>query len=188
MSEHHDFARTMEEYLAKWVTPSLPSRAPAPPPLRPDWDAYFLGIATAVAARADCSRRKVGAVIVGPDNRIRSTGYNGAPPGGKSCLAGECPRGLHYEKVDAAGVSCCGCGDTTEWPCPNAAAPLSSYDTGAGACIALHAEQNAVIYAGRQACLGGTMFITCEPCDGCWRMLRASGLARVAWPEGEEIL
>lgn len=28
---------------------------------RPDWDAYFLGIARAVAERADCTRSKVGA-------------------------------------------------------------------------------------------------------------------------------
>lgn len=48
---------------------------------RPDWDDYFLGVADAVAVRADCRRRQVGAVIVSEDRRIISTGYNGRPRG-----------------------------------------------------------------------------------------------------------
>lgn len=51
--------------------------APASRTARPDWDTYFLGVADAVAVRADCRRRQVGAVIVSEDRRIISTGYNG---------------------------------------------------------------------------------------------------------------
>jgi dCMP deaminase len=47
---------------------------------RPDWDDYFLGIARAVAARGECVRSRVGAVLV-RDNRIVATGYNGVPAG-----------------------------------------------------------------------------------------------------------
>lgn len=128
--------------------------------LRPTWDAYFLGIASAVAARADCSRRKVGAVIV-RNHRIVSTGYNGSPPGGKSCLKGECPRGL------------------------SSVEPLSSYDTGPGSCIALHAEANALLYASRDDREGSTLYITCEPCDGCLRLIRGSGLKAYVYTYGE---
>src|SRR5690554_8184634 len=56
---------------------------------RPDWDEYFLGIAGAVAARSDCERSRVGAVVV-KDLRIRGTGYNGAPAGMSGCST--CPR------------------------------------------------------------------------------------------------
>lgn len=127
------------------------------PSVRPDWDEYFLGIAIAVSARADCSRRKVGAVVV-RDHRIVATGYNGAPPGGKSCLQGDCPRAN-------SGVD-----------------PGSGYDTGPGACIAVHAEANAALYAGRDGCLGSTLYISCQPCDGCARLVEASGIARVVYP------
>ena len=53
----------------------------------PGWDDYFLGIADAVAARAKCTRRRVGAVLT-IDHRIIATGYNGAAPGEDDCLAG----------------------------------------------------------------------------------------------------
>ena len=133
---------------------------------RPDWNDYFLTIAEAVSRRADCTRRRVGAVIVDRDHRIVSTGYNGAEAGGPSCLKGDCPRG----RQTATQV-----------------APGSSYDTGAGACIALHAEQNAIMYAGQARCVDSSLYVTTEPCDGCLRMIRASGLAMVVWPDGWDV-
>lgn len=132
---------------------------------RPSWDDYFLGIAGAVAARADCTRRQVGAAVVDTQRRIASTGYNGAPSQGGSCLAGDCPRGA----LDAV-------------------APGSSYDTDAGACIALHAEQNALLWADPARLRGGTIYITDAPCNGCLRMLKGSGLAHVIWPGGDILL
>lgn len=123
---------------------------------RPDWDIYFLMIAEAVSARADCTRRKVGAVIF-KDNRIVSTGYNGAPAGDPGCLEGACPRGrLSYEE------------------CP----PEGSYDN----CIGIHAEANAIIYAGRDKCLNAGIAITREPCSGCMKLIHASGIVRIVTP------
>ncbi len=49
---------------------------------RPDWDTYFMEIALVTATRANCSRRKVAAVVVS-ENRVISTGYNGTPRGVK---------------------------------------------------------------------------------------------------------
>lgn len=60
--------------------------------------------------------------------------------------------------------------------------PGSSYDTGAGACIALHAEQNAILRAGLE-CRGATLYITDKPCDGCARLIEGSGIARVVFPD-----
>lgn len=125
---------------------------------RPDWTTYWLDVARAVSARADCSRRQVGAIIVDERNRIVSSGYNGSPPGGPSCLAGECPRG-------ASGVP-----------------PESSYDTGPGACIAVHAEANAIIYGDPSRMRNGTVYCTDKPCTGCQRLIDGMGLG-VVWDE-----
>jgi len=56
---------------------------------RPDWDTYFIRIASEVAMRSTCPRASVGAVIV-KDNRILSTGYNGAPAGKPHCIDEGC--------------------------------------------------------------------------------------------------
>lgn len=68
---------------------------------RPNWDQYFLCIAHEVASRATCPRASVGVVIV-KDNRILSTGYNGAPSGEPHCteagclmINGHCERTIH---------------------------------------------------------------------------------------------
>lgn len=124
---------------------------------RPDWPLYFLGIADAVAKRGECTRSQVGAVLVSPDNRVVATGYNGAPKGRPSCLDGACPRAS------------------------SSVAPGSSYDTGAGACIAIHAEANALLYASLEDRQGARLFITREPCKGCWRLIQGSGVATVIW-------
>jgi len=50
-----------------------------------DWNNYFMEICNVVAKKATCPRKSVGAVVV-KNNRIISTGYNGAPKGMKHCL------------------------------------------------------------------------------------------------------
>lgn len=45
------------------------------------WDEYFIRIAHLVAQKSKDRSTKVGAVIVGPDREIRSTGFNGFPRG-----------------------------------------------------------------------------------------------------------
>lgn len=150
--------------------------------MRPSWDEYFLGIAEAVAARADCTRSKVGAVIV-KNNRIVSTGYNGSPVGEPGCLTdGACPRGKHYE-VPLHGykiVTQCACSHS--WPCPEASEPCSSYDN----CPAVHAEANALLYADRDKCEGATLYVTREPCAWCAKLIRGAGITRVHFRELRE--
>jgi dCMP deaminase len=168
--------------------------------VRPDRNEWHLKGALWLAEMGDCTRRKVGALIVGPDKRIWGMGYNGTYADGPSCLKGDCPRGRHYE-VDhlmtrnwrleggamvADKVPACACGNL--WPCPDAVTPGSSYDTGPGACISTHAEGNAKTDAMRRG--GGhldgcTMFVSCEPCEGCTRDLRnTTGIGALIWPHG----
>ena len=45
------------------------------------WHKYFIEMADFVAAKSKDKSTKCGAVIVGPDNEVRSMGYNGFPRG-----------------------------------------------------------------------------------------------------------
>ena len=46
-----------------------------------NWDEYFMSVALLAAMRSKDPNTQVGACIVGEDNRIISTGYNGFPRG-----------------------------------------------------------------------------------------------------------
>lgn len=123
---------------------------------RPSWDVYFMEIAHLVASRATCPRRSVGAVVV-RDRRILATGYNGAPAG-----VSHCPNE----------------GELHDWPqgCMRA-----------GHCIrALHAEQNALLQAAKLGipCDGSMIYVTCQPCNTCAKMIINAGISRVIY-EGD---
>lgn len=57
---------------------------------RPSWDDTWMLVANVMSLRATCPRRHVGCVIVSPDQRILSTGYNGSPRGFKHCADSGC--------------------------------------------------------------------------------------------------
>lgn len=180
---------------------------------RPDWHEYGLNLARAAAARGDCTRRQVGAVILDAQHRVVSVGYNGSYPGGPSCLEGQCPRGRHYRRTGYADYDCpvarygkitcsddctgrghpgvysggiCACGNA--WPCTDAMEAGSSYDTGAGACIAVHAEMNALLAVDdRSRLLGAALYVTAEPCDGCLKILRSTALRAIHWRGGDQV-
>lgn len=140
------------------------------------WDQWGLELAKAVALRADCSRRQVGAVLMRPDHTIVATGYNGAPSGQVGCLAGGCPRG-NASRDEVPG-----------YDDPRVlAAELqpSSYDIGPGACIAVHAEQNALLRASWDQMVQSTLYVTDRPCPGCLRTIQGSPVMRVVAPDYE---
>lgn len=119
---------------------------------RPEWDEYFLELADLVARRSSCLRRHVGAVLV-KNERIISTGYNGAPRGLAHCLDVGClreemqiPSGQRYEL-----------------------------------CRGVHAEQNAIINAAYYgvATEGSVLYCTNQPCIICARMIINAGITKV---------
>ena len=57
--------------------------------LRPDWDQYFMKLASLAAQRSNCMKRRVGCVLV-REKRVISTGYNGTPRNLKNCNEGGC--------------------------------------------------------------------------------------------------
>jgi len=131
---------------------------------RPTWDEYYLDIARVVATRVDCTRAHHGAVIVDDAHRIVSTGYNGAAPGMPGCMtAGACPRG----RITPDGL-------------PHLAGGYDDPESD-GYCLAVHAEANAIVYAGRSKTVGTTIYVTGDPCHGCMKLIRSAGIVRVVY-------
>jgi dCMP deaminase len=121
-------------------------------PERPNWEEYFLELAELVATRSTCLRRKVGAVLV-KNERIISTGYNGAPRGMAHCLEIGC---LREQKKIPSG---------------------QRYEL----CRGVHAEQNAIINAAYYgvSTADAILYCTNQPCILCARMIINAGITAV---------
>lgn len=117
---------------------------------RSSWDEYFLDLAATTSTRATCSRRKHGAVIV-QSRRIVATGYNGGPSGYAHCEDGGCPR----------------------------AASTAPQGHDYEACIAIHAEANALLFSSPEERDGATLYCTGAPCFGCAKLISNSGISEV---------
>lgn len=121
---------------------------------RPGWDQYFMDIAKVTAARSNCLKRKVAALIV-RDRRIISTGYNGTPRGTKNCNEGGCPR------------------------CNS----LTASGTGLAECLCSHGEENAIVQAAYHGVglTDSTLYSTFAPCLLCAKMIINSGISEVVY-------
>lgn len=102
-----------------------------------------------VATRSTCLRRQIGALVV-KDNVIVSTGYNGAPKGFPHCLDVGCRR----DKLNIAS------GERHE------------------ECVGVHAEQNALLQAGRDA-ESATLYVNAYPCKICAKLIINAGIIKV---------
>ncbi|KAJ4332644.1 Deoxycytidine monophosphate (dCMP) deaminase [Didymella glomerata] len=124
--------------------------------LRPSWDQYFMQLADLAALRSNCMKRRVGCVIV-KEKRVVSTGYNGTPRGMTNCNEGGCPR------------------------CNNAA----KGGVGLSTCLCLHAEENALLEAGRDR-IGQTAILYCNtcPCLTCSVKITQVGISEVVYNQG----
>jgi dCMP deaminase len=124
--------------------------------LRPSWDQYFMQLADLAAHRSNCMKRRVGCCIV-REKRVISTGYNGTPRGMTNCNEGGCPR---CNSASRAGVD------------------LST-------CLCLHAEENALLEAGRDR-IGETSILYCNtcPCLTCSVKITQVGISEVVYNQG----
>lgn len=124
--------------------------------LRPTWDAYFMRLADLAALRSNCMKRRVGCVIV-KDNRVVATGYNGTPRHLTNCNEGGCSR---CNKGQGSGAA------------------LST-------CLCLHAEENALLEAGRDRIAGENSILYCNtcPCLTCSIKIVQSGIKQVVYAQ-----
>jgi dCMP deaminase len=66
------------------------------------WKDYFLNMVNYIASKSKDPSTKVGAIIVGEDNEIRSTGFNGLPRGMKDDIPVRNERPLKYKYYEHA--------------------------------------------------------------------------------------
>lgn len=101
-------------------------------------------------------KRRVGCVLV-REKRVVSTGYNGTPRGMRNCNDGGCSR--------------CNAGE-------HAGAGLDT-------CLCLHAEENALLEAGRDRIRDGAVLYcnTC-PCLTCSVKITQVGISEVVYAQG----
>ncbi|KAI5858183.1 cytidine deaminase-like protein [Durotheca rogersii] len=128
-----------------------------PDRLRPSWDSYFMSLASLAAQRCNCMKRAVGCVLVDSKHHVISTGYNGTPRHLLNCGEGGCPR--------------CNSGE-------NSGLSLAT-------CLCLHAEENALLEAGRERIRDGSVLYcnTC-PCLTCSIKIVQVGISEVVYSQG----
>lgn len=127
-----------------------------PDRLRPGWDTYFMALASLAARRSNCMKRRVGCVLV-RERRVVSTGYNGTPRGLRNCGEGGCGR----------------CNDG-----------LGS-GHGLATCLCIHAEENALLEAGRERIReGATLYCDTCPCLTCSIKICQVGIGEVVYSQG----
>ena len=66
------------------------------------WDRYFMAMAEHAATLSKDESTKLGCVIVGPDNEVRSTGYNSFPRGINDSMPERQQRPLKYKFFEHA--------------------------------------------------------------------------------------
>ncbi|KAF5388569.1 hypothetical protein D9757_004664 [Collybiopsis confluens] len=121
--------------------------------LRPDWDMYFMTLASLASQRSNCMKRRVGAILV-RDKRIVSTGYNGTPRGVRNCNDGGCPR------------------------CNSGSEAFGDND----GCVCLHAEENALLEAGKERVgKGSVLYCNTCPCLKCTVKIIQTGVESVVY-------
>jgi dCMP deaminase len=120
---------------------------------RPSKDVYFMNLARLVASRATCVRRAVGCVLVDRDSHVIATGYNGVPRGMPHCTDG---------------ATCAGAREQS--------------GRGLDRCLAIHAEQNALLQC-RDTREIRVAYVTTAPCIHCLKLLMNTGCEVIRYDE-----
>lgn len=123
---------------------------------RLSWDEYFLNLAKAVSERCTCPRRKCGCVIVDQKKRMVASGYNGVPKHFPHCIDKPCG-GQDFKSGEGHDV-----------------------------CLAIHAEQNALLQLSSEDENLTMYFWDTTPCFACAKLICNSGVKRIVAPSWYE--
>lgn len=122
-------------------------------------DVYYMQMALVASSRSDCKKRMLGAIAVN-DDRIISTGFNGALSGLSNCNDGGCERCSDDSLPSGVDLDKCRCA---------------------------HAEENV---AGQVSCYGGvglkgaTLYTLLYPCISCAKDIIKAKIERIVYADG----
>ena len=148
---------TTEQELRTYLERLQPVDVLSPLRCRPSWDDYFMLLADLAAFRSNCMKRRVGCLLV-RDHRVIATGYNGTPRGLPNCNEGGCGR------------------------CNDGAANNTLLEE----CLCMHAEENALLEAGRERVVGShgdrtIVYCNTSPCLGCAKKMIQVGVHEIVY-------
>lgn len=118
--------------------------------MRPSIDVYMMSLALMASSRATCSRRSVGCILTDHHNFVIATGYNGVPKGMAHCGEAICP-GMR-----------------------------SVSGTNLDGCMAIHAEQNALLQV-KDTQSVAVAYCTTQPCLTCTKLLMNTSCYRIVY-------
>jgi dCMP deaminase len=142
-----------------------------PDRLRPSWDDYFMTLAELASRRSNCMKRRVGAILVrahhivatgfvtnvrraGFADELNKSRYNGTSRGLTNCRDGGCPA-CNLRRIPG--------------------------EEKLNECICLHAEENALLEAGRDRVSGSTLYCNTCPCLRCSVKIIQTGVKEVVY-------
>ena len=144
----------------------------------PTTEELNMSIASNMALKSSCLKRKVGAVICDKEGHIIATGYNEVPKGQQTCLEkhGECYRDKKRneimekmkQKMEMFG---------------NDFAKIFGTIKVLELCRALHAEETAILQTSESETMGTTLYTTTFPCFLCAKVIVRSGISKVVYVE-----
>lgn len=119
---------------------------------------YLAWAVSGASIFSTCGKASYMAIVVDRYGIVVGTGYNGPPPGMTHCTDGGCPRAR--EQTAQGG----------------------SYAN----CVAVHAEQGAILRATYGSLTDGTLYVNGMPCWECAKSILSTKLARVVFLSGRE--
>ncbi len=125
--------------------------------IRPSRREFYMDIAEKMKERSTCLSRQTGAILV-KDDRVISTGYNGAPSGLPHCDEVGC---IRMEKDVPSG---------------------QRHEL----CRGVHAEQNTIIQSAIHgtSTKNATLYSTDYPCTMCAKIIINAGISKVIYKDG----
>jgi deoxycytidylate deaminase len=197
IEERSDVERFLLDKLLRLVALIL-----SPGSTKPKKEEVYMNMAYAMAVKSNCICRQVGAVITGEDEYIVGAGWNDVACGEISCglrplrdLNADSHKHIHnqlkngrtrierdYKKRIKEGYK--------DYPLDQACFCFKSEKAPnrheLEYCLALHAEENAVIQGSRiggPGVRGGTIYTTAQPCTLCAKKIKQAGIRKVVYTD-----